>query len=285
IEGTDIIVNKSSPTILERIDRKLGVNIGIPVGRQFKATAEAHFISNNDKYIDSDVLVSTDTLDELRLTGGRYGIHLSTNTLNRKQYASTGKAYYFAVDWFNLTEELTPGSTSKVKSAGVENQQRTWFRGSVILEQYFRKGIYSSGYYLHASFSNQPTFANYQGTIINAPGFFPLQDSRTILLTNFRAFNFVAGGMRNVFSIRKNLDFRLEGYLFKPLAAIKEGANQEPTLDDEITKIYFAGTAGLVMHSTVGPISLSVNYYDDPKAQLGVLLHLGFLLFNKTSME
>jgi NTE family protein len=285
IEGSDIIVNKSNPTILDRIDRKLGVNIGIPVGRQFKATAEAHFISNNDKYIDSDVLVSTDTLDQLRLLGGRYGFHLSTNTLNRKQYASTGKAYYFSVDWFDLTEELTPGSTSKSKAAGVENQARSWLRGSVILEQYFRKGIYSSGYYLHGSFSNQPMFANYQGTIINAPGFFPIQDSRTMMLTNFRAFNFVAGGMRNVFSVRKNLDFRLEGYLFKPLAAIKEGPDQVPTLDDEITKIYFAGTAGLVLHSTVGPISLSVNYYDDPKAQLGVLLHLGFLLFNKTSME
>jgi NTE family protein len=192
IESSDIIINKSDPTILERIDRKLGVNIGLPVGRQFKLTFETHFISNNDKYIDKDVLVSSDTLDELRLTGGRYGIHLSTNTLNRKQYASAGKAYSFAFDWFNLNEELTPGSTSSSKSAGIENMQRSWLRASVILEQYFRKGIYSSGYYLHGSFSNQPMFANYQGTIINAPGFFPLQDSRTMMLTNFRAFNFVA---------------------------------------------------------------------------------------------
>jgi NTE family protein len=88
-----------------------------------------------------------------------------------------------------------------------------------------------------------------------------------------------------VFSLRKNLDFRLEGYLFKPLQAIEQGTNQEPVLNDEITKIYFTGTAGMVLHSTVGPISLSVNYYDDKKNQLGVLLHIGFLLFNKSSME
>jgi NTE family protein len=54
------------------------------------------------------------------------------------------------------------------------------------------------GYYLHAKFSNQPVFNNYQGTIINAPGFNPIQDSRTLLLENFRSFNFVAGGWRNV---------------------------------------------------------------------------------------
>ena len=285
VEGGDIIVKKSNSTILYRTDRKVGVNIGVPVGKQFKLSVETDFISNNDQYIDQDVLVSTDTLDELILTGGRYGLHLTTNTLNRKQYASEGKAYYFAFDYFDLSEDLNPGTTSTLRSTKVEQLQRSWFRGTMILEQYFRKGIYSSGYYLHAVLSNQPLFANYYGTIINAPGFFPLQDSRTLLLPKFRAFNFVAGGWRNVFSLRKNLDFRLEGYLFKPLQAIVQGANQEPAFSNEITKLYFAGTAGLVMHSTVGPISLSVNYYDDKKNQLGVLLHIGFLLFNKTSME
>lgn len=285
LEVGDIITQKSNSTILNRVDRSVGLNIGKPVGKQFKASISAHYISNDDGYIDNSVLVSTDTLDELKLTGGRYGIQFATNTLNRKQYASTGKAYSFQLDYFNLTEKITPGNTSVLRNTTVTDQNRTWFRFAVIMEQFFRKGIYSSGYYFHGNISNQPVFNNYMGTIINAPGFYPMQDSRTMLLQNFRAFNFVAGGWRNVFSLRKNLDFRLEGYLFKPLQSITSGMNQEAVLSDEITKIYFAGTAGLVMHSTIGPISLSVNYYDDNKNQLGVLLHIGFLLFNKTSIE
>lgn len=285
IEGNDIVVKKSASTILSRIDRKMGLSMGVPVGKQLKASLEAHYISNNDQYIDKDVLISTDTLDQLLLTGGRYGFHLSTNSLNRKQYASTGKSFYFGVDLFDLIEDLKPGTTSALYKTVLEPKRRNWVRGTVIMEQYFRKDFYSSGYYIHASFSNQPLFSNYEGTIINAPGFFPMQDSRTLLLENFRAFNFVAGGWRNVFTLRKNLDLRLEGYLFKPLEAIVKGSNQEPVKDVEITKIYFAGMAGLVLHSTVGPISLSLNYYDDKKAQLGVLLHIGFLLFNKSSME
>jgi len=285
IEGKDIIANKANSTILDRIDRKVGVSVGIPVGKQLKVSLQAHYINNNDQYIDSDVLVSTDTLDELLLAGGRYGIHVSTNTLNRKQYASTGKSYDFGVDWFDLNEKFTPGSTSLLRNVVVEDKRRNWVRASLIMEQYFRRGFYSSGYYLHATFSNQPLFGNYQGTIINSPGFFPIQDSRTLFLQKFRAYNFVAGGWRNVFSVRKNLDFRLEGYLFKPLETIVEGNAQDPKLTNEITKIYFAGTAGFVLHSTIGPISLSLNYYDDKKNQLGVLLHMGFLLFNKTSLE
>jgi len=186
-------------------------------------------------------------------------------------------------DWFDLDESLVPGSTSISKLP--QEHHRTWMRGRVLIEQYFKKGIYSSGYLLDAVISNQPVFSNYYGTIINATAFNPIQDSRTFILENFRAFNYAAGGWRNVFGIRSNLDFRLEGYVFKPLAAIQDGPQQEAVLNKSLTKIYLAGTAGFVMHSTVGPISLSMNYYDDKKNRLGILLHVGYLLFGKTSLE
>lgn len=285
IEGNDIIVKRTNSTVLKRIDRRVGANIGFPVGRQFRLSVEGSYISNSDEYINKDVLTSVDTLDDLTLTGARYGINLSTSTLNRKQYASTGKSFYAGIDLYNMKEDLLPGTTSTFAVGVPVEKYHQWIRGTLIMEQYFRAGIYSSGYYVHATFSNQPLFSNYQGTIINAPGFYPMQDSRTLMLENFRSFNFVAGGWRNVFALRKKLDFRLEGYLFKPLEAIVQGANQEPILNTEIRQIYFAGTAGFVMHSTIGPISFSVNYYDDKKTQWGVLLHVGFLLFNKTSME
>ncbi|MBL7850574.1 MAG: patatin-like phospholipase family protein [Cyclobacteriaceae bacterium] len=285
VEGNDIIVNRNNSTVLKRIDRKMGLGIGVPVGRQFRFTVDGSYISNSDQYINQDVLVSSDTLDQLTLTGFRYGASLSTNTLNRKQYASGGRFFYAGLDFFNLTEDLMPGTTSTYAAGIPIEASRQWIRGTVILEQYFRTGIYSSGYYLHATLSNQPLFSNYVGTIINAPGFYPLQDSRTLLLENFRSFNFVAGGWRNVFALKKKLDFRLEGYLYKPFESIVQGPNQEPQLNREIKQIYFAGMAGLVMHSTIGPISLSLNYYDDKQTQWGVLLHVGFLLFNNPSLE
>jgi NTE family protein len=175
-----------------------------------------------------------------------------------------------------VDEDFVPGTTSAIRTP--QDHSRSWVRGRLIAEQYLKKGIYSSGYYLDAVLSNQPLFINYFGSIVNAPSFNPLQDSRTLLLPNFRAYNFVAGGWRNVFAIRKNLDFRLEGYAIN-------GPGQEAQLDRTFAQIYFAGTAGLVMHSTVGPVSLSLNYYDDKKTQLGVLLHVGFLLYNRTSLD
>jgi NTE family protein len=283
LEGKDVVINKFSPTVLDRIDRKVGASIGFPLGRQYKASLHGFYINNDDKFINSDVLTSIDTLDNMKLNGFRTGISLTAGSLNRKQYPSMGRSFSFNADWFSIKEKYTPGSTSSINQEVEQN--RSWLRARITLQQYFKTGFYSSGYYFDGVLSNQPLFTNYQGSLISAPGFYPLQDSKTLFLQNFRAYNYLAGGWRNVFALRNKLDFRLEAYIFKPFKAIVEGQNQEGLLDDSIEKVFLAGTAGMVYHSTVGPISLSFNYYDDPENQFGVLLHVGFLLFNKTSME
>jgi len=282
-QGKDFVVRNVTPTVLSRIDRKIGINAGIPIGNQYKFVVNGAYISNRDQYSNNDILVSTDTLDFLYVNGGRAGISISSNTLNRKQYASEGKKYSFSVDYFRLNENLEPGSTS-TQSVPVKLQHE-FFRLKVSMEQYFLKGVYSTGYLFEGNISNQGPFSSYTASMINAPAFTPMQDSRTLLLENFRAFNYLSGGIRNVFRIRKNLDFRLEGFVFKPLETLVEGEGQETLLEQNLSDIYFAATTGLVLHSSVGPISLSLNYYDDKENQLGVLLHVGFLLFNKTSLE
>jgi NTE family protein len=282
-QGNDFVLRNVSPTLLNRIDRKIGLNVGIPVGNRYKFIVNGAYINNRDQYTNNDVLISSDTVDVLYVRGGRAGVGLSSNTLNRKQYASEGKRYSFTLDFFNLDENLEPGTTS-TRSESVQFQH-DFIRLKISMEQYFLKGVYSTGYVLEGVLSNQDPFSSYKASVINAPAFAPMQDSRTLLLENFRAFNYVAGGIRNVFRIRKNLDFRLEGYVFKPLETIVEGTSQETLLEQNFSDIYFAATTGMVLHSSVGPISLSLNYYDDKETQLGVLLHVGFLLFNKNAME
>ena len=283
LEGDDLLADIQSPTVLQRYNRNFGVNIGWPLGNFFKNSIGFEGINNTDLYGNAPVFVSSDTLDYLKLSGYRAEIAFTNNTLNRKQYASAGRAYAIRGQFFNLRERFEPGNTSFEQIDIVKNHQ--WFRVRASAEQYFNAGWFRPGYYVEGVFSNQPFFQNYRGTIINAPAFFPLQDSRTLMLENFRAFNYVAAGIRNVFSIRNRLDFRLEGYLFKPIEYLLEDDNQETRAINDFKAVYFTGTAGLVMHSPIGPISLSFNYYDDRENQFGVLLHVGYLLFNKHPLE
>lgn len=283
VEGTDLL-QKTTPTVLRRIDRKAGVRIGWPLGNTIKSTIVFNGFANKDRYSNTKSFNSLDTLDELSLRGFKTGFILSTGNLDRKQYASAGKNISLSAFYFNVHEKYFPGTTS-VNDLSLEKDHQ-WFRLRATAEQYFNKGTFRPGYFAEVVFSNQPFFQNYFGTIFNTPGFFPIQDSRTLILENFRSPNYLALGARNVLVIRPRiLDLRLEGYVFKPLEYLQQGQNQEAFKNGELSTIFFAGSAGLVYHSPLGPVSLSANYYDDEENRFGILFHVGFMLFNKHTME
>lgn len=279
----DEVSSPITPTVLKRINRKYGLNIGVPVKESFKGGFTFEGYNTLDRYINGDVFISTDKLDELKLRGYRTGINVSSHTLNRRQYPNGGRAIGLWADYYSLTEDYTPGNTS-ISDQPVR-AHHDWFRVKVAAEQYFGSGWYRPGYIAEVVLSNQPFFQNYFGTIINTPAFLPLQDSPTLILQNFRSPKYIAGGIRNVFTIRRNLDFRLEGYLFHAIDYIVQNGDQKAELSEDHNLFFFAGTGGLVFHSPIGPLSLSVNYYDDDENTLGVLLHAGFLLFNKHTFE
>jgi NTE family protein len=277
------VSSPSLPTVLKRWNRKYGFNFGIPVQDSFKGVFAFEAINTTDNYINGPVFISTDKLDVLNLRGFKAGIHVSASTLNRRQYPSQGAMYSIAGDFFSLKEEFIPGTTS-IQTETVNNYHE-WFRFRVSAEQYFGTGWYRPGYTAEAVASNQPYFQNYFGTIINAPAFMPIQDSRTLVLQNFRAFNFAAVGLKNIFVIYNKFEGRVDAFLFKPFQAIVEDVEQRAVKSTDKGQMFFAGTAGLVYHSPIGPVSLSANYYDDDENRFGVLLHVGFLLFNKHSLE
>lgn len=281
LNSKDILFDGNNPPIIDQIDRKYGINIGMPIGVRNKLLLKNFYINNTDRFSNHEALNSTDTLDVLRFSGLRHEISFSSNNLNRKQYPSSGRAFKVAINYINGSENYQPGSTSVNNE--VKNIKREWFRFNIQGEQYFKIGKYSYGYYIETVVSNQPLFSNLKATYINTPAFFPLQDSRSLFLTNFRAFNYVAGGLRNVYNVKRNLDVRFEIYAFKPIQDVESSFLSEHKFN--FAQFYISGTAAAVYHSPLGPVGLSLNYYDDPGNQLGILLHFGYIIFNKRSLD
>jgi NTE family protein len=272
-----------TPTVLQRVNRKIGMNVGLPLKFALRVTGLLEGFNNSDRYINGDVFISTDTLDVLKVKGYRTGLQLSSSTLDRKQYPSRGRSMLLSAEFFNVTSTLSPGSTSIEKVQSKEDHQ--WVRLKLSVDHYIPFGAYKLGYCVEGVASNQPVFQNYMGTIVNTPAFMPMQDSRTLILQNFRSFNYLAGGLRNIVSLKKKFELRFETYLFKPFDYLRQGSNQEIEIHNNLKTVFFAGAATTVYHSPIGPVGLSMNYYDDPENQFGLLLHAGFLLFQKHSLE
>ncbi|MET3113776.1 NTE family protein [Pedobacter sp. CG_S7] len=286
-----IFIEDLNPTYIDQVDRKADIKLGIPLYERAKLTLSSAFLNNTDNYSPTNSFTTGDILDKTTFNGFRTNLSFEQNSLNRKQYATRGRNLLISLNYFSGRESYNPGNISRNSNIndhiiGLERQNREWFNVKVSDENYFlKKGKYTLGYLAEAVISNLPLFANYYATLLAAPSFYPLQDSRSLFLEKFRAASYLAGGLKNVYTLKRNLDLRVEGYAFIPYKELEQQGFQNVNNKKSFQQWHYAATVGLAYHTPVGPISLSYNLYDDPIKRNGILLHLGYLIYNKRSIE
>jgi len=158
----------------------------------------------------------------------------------------------------------------------------------LVYDNYFESiGKLKLGFYTETLLSTQGLFNNYTASILSVPAFKPFPESKTRFLPKFRALNFFSAGLKFVYPIFKNFDFRLEGYVFQPYEEIISGEDEVPLLGQPFEKRYFTGTAAFVFHSPIGPLRISANYYDKNQTYepYSFNFNFGYLIFNKTALE
>ncbi|HEY1024841.1 MAG TPA: patatin, partial [Sphingobacteriaceae bacterium] len=278
------------PIFIEQGDRRVVFKGGIPLPANGKVEATAGFINFDDRFSPNGFFQSGDILDHSTFNGFSAGIAVEKNTLNRRQYASDGLSASLGFYYYTGKENYQPGNIFRNEPfySEIKPRQmgRNWLRLKLSAEHYIlAKKRYSLGYLAEGVVSNKPRFTTYKSTILSAPAFFPLQDSKSLYLENFRANTYAAIGLKNVINLRKNLDFRLEGYIFQPLEEIKLENYQSTDYGALFSARRLVSSIGLVHHTPLGPVSLSYNYYDDAAKRNGIMFHLGYLIYNKRSFE
>lgn len=279
-----------NPKYIEQSDKKVDLSIGFPLNHNAKVSMNVAFINNFDRYSPNNTFSVGDILDKTIFNGYRVSFNLEKYTLNRKQYASKGRNFKLSFNYFDGNENYTPGNIYRLEpfytSLISVKKNRYWGNLKLSDENYiFSTGKYTLGYLLEGVLSNQPLFSSYYGNLLMAPAFYPLQDSKSVFLDNFRAQSYVAGGLKNIFKLRKNLDLRLDGNIFLPYKAFEETTMQTVNFSKKFNNWYYAATTALVYHTPIGPVSLSYNLYDDKMQRNGILLNLGYLIYNKKSIE
>ena len=285
-----IFIENPRPIYIEQSDRKIDLMMGAPLNYNTKIVLHASFINNNDRYSPNNTFAVGDLLDQTIFNGFRGSLNLEKNSLNRKQYATNGQSFSLSINYSTGRENYNPGNIFRntpgfVKVPGISTL-RHWGSIKLSQENYFlHLKKYTLGYIVEGVISDQPLFNNYYSTLLVTPAFYPLQDSRSLFLDKFRATTYVAGGIKNIYNFKKNLDIRVEGYLFLPHKEFELNNFQDIDYAKAISKIRYAATAGLVYHTPLGPVSLSYNTYNDAIKRNGVLLHIGYLIYNKRSIE
>ena len=287
---SQIFIQNIKPAFIEQSDRRIILKLGIPFTRNGKLEAQTGFINFDDQYSPNQRFTFGDIMDFNSFNGFTSSLHFSKNSLNRRQYASSGSSLLAGISIFTGEESYAQGNILRedpgFASIPEVEIKRHWFKAMISRESYIlHSRRYSLAYLAEAVMSNKPFFSTYKATLLSAPTFNPLQDSKSLYLENFRANTYAALGIKNVFNIYKNFDFRAELFAFQPYKVFKADKLQSVHFNQAFTNTYYAATAGFVYNSLAGPVSLSLNHYDEEQKRFGVMFHIGFLIYNKRSFE
>ena len=275
-----LIIRNSETTSIDILDRFFGFNIGLPVGGTYKLIGTFGGVSNKNEFNSDIFLNSEDLLDQQKIKGYKFQLNISRNTLNDPQYPTKGGSFDTKMTAYNVSEEYIHRKASIFASDF--SKPHKWLKVKLKLEQYFSFGKkYSHGYLLESAISTQEDFTTLTGTIINASTFNPLPYSQSLIVQQLRSYNYIAVGSKSIFSLLPKMDFRLEGYLFKPIYDIL--GKEQTVLRVNQDEFFLSGVASLVYHTPIGPIAANLNYYELEK--FGLFVHFGYVLFDKSSLE
>ncbi|MEO8150849.1 MAG: patatin-like phospholipase family protein [Bacteroidia bacterium] len=273
------------PPYLIQNDLKAGAFAGIPSRLSGKLYAEGAYFELNEKYYQTRQFLESDTTDRTSFPGFTYGLNYERNTLNRKMYANKGSFIAFYSRYVDGHEHTIPGSTSL--NSDTINQHHNWLQFKFLWENYFAKaGPVKFGFYIDLVGSTQQFFANYTASILAAPAFQPIPETKAVFLPQYHCYTYGGAGLKTVYTPFTNFDLRLEGYLFQPYEEILPGENNDaPTFGEPFAKRYFIGAFNAVYHTPVGPISLGLNYYENFDKPLAFIFHFGYIIFNKKALD
>ncbi|WP_345074530.1 patatin-like phospholipase family protein [Hymenobacter fastidiosus] len=280
-------------TQLQQRDLKVELQVGLSPNFRSRYILSGGAFSNRDRYANTNEISNNATLDQDRFDGFTAAGRFDRNSLNRRQYAVSGKRVRVGARAVTGQETYAPGSTAGDLQGLTRNHR--FLKGEIFSERYFTfnkvdsvgRQVHAWGYLLEAVATTQGAFATYRASLTMSPAFLPLPDSRTLFLDRYRGTAYAAAGLRYVKAVLGQLEWRTEVYVhtvvrpferqeFNPLFAERGTTLSRP---------YLTAMTGFVYQTPVGPAALQFIRYDDPNNQFGVFAHIGYVLFRDRSLD
>lgn len=278
---TEFVFEDVRPPYIIQNESNLRTEFGFPLKTAGKLTIGTSYSNSRDSYYLTESIKVSDTPDNTIFDAITANISLLANSLNDKQYPTEGISSCLSINYITGREKNTPGTTSNNQTK--KDYKHNYFLLKANYDRYFRiNKLFTLGAMTEAVYSNKDAFSNYVSTILSAPTFEPLPHSKTIYLNRFHANKYVASGIKGIFKISDLWHLRSEVYGFTPISEIQETTNYNAKYNDKsFSTIKIMGTGAIVYQSAIGPVSLSLNYYDKSQTRLFAMLNIGYILFNK----
>ncbi len=272
------------PSFLVQNETYGGLKLNLPFGNTAKGSIDVRLFSLEDEYYQTLSFSQSDTADITGFDGFSGSFSVQKNSLNRKQFASSGHLLEFKSRFVYGLEHSVPGSTSYQNFDVIRNH--SWinldllYQTFVLDRPHFHLGING-----RLVFNSQSLFANYTATLLSMTEYSPIPDAQTFFLPEYRSPQFGGIGINLITSIRKNIDFRVDGYFYQPVVQVVSTTNGSLVFSDYFEGETFMASTSLIYHSFLGPIRGTLNYFPKQVNPLSFQISFGYVLFNERAIR
>lgn len=272
------------PSFLVQNEMYGGLKLELPIGNTVKTTLDGRLFSLEDEYYQTSNFTAKDTTDVTHFDGLSTSFSILKNSLNRKQFASSGHFFEFIVRYIYGEEHSIPGSTSFQNFDVIRNH--SWinldlkYQSFIIDRPHFHLGMNG-----RLVFNSQSLFSNFTATTLIMTEYSPIPDAQTFFLPEYRSPQFGGIGINVIGTIRKNIDVRFDGYFYQPLVQILQTSNGSIVYSDYFEGETFMASASLIYHSFLGPIRTTFNYFPKQTTPLSFQISFGYVLFNDRAIR
>jgi NTE family protein len=272
------------PSFLVQNEMYSGIEMSHPLGNTLKSTFDARWYETEDAYYQSENFTNKDTTDITRVDGFSGSWAITQNSLNRRQFASSGHLFRFKARYNYGREHSLSGSTS-AQPYDIW-KYHSWINLSLDYQSFIvDKSFFHFGLHGQVVYNSQPLFANYTATLLSTSEFSLVPDAKTYFLPEYRSPQFVGGGINTIFTIKKKIDIRVDAYVYQPFIQITENDDGSQQFSELFKGGTYMASSSVIYHSFVGPLRVTVNYFPKQESPLAFQFSMGYVLFNDRAIR
>ena len=272
------------PSFLIQKEIYYGIKIKHSISNNIKSTFDARLFKIEDSYYQTTSFTNIDTADLTIFQGYTASWEFKQSTLNRKQFANTGKLLFLKIRFVEGYEKSFAGSTSINDS--VFNINHKWINFNAEYQNYYSlKKVFHIGIHLRGQLNSQSLFSNYTATLLSLPSFSPVVDAKTYFLPEYRSHQHFGCGLNLVFTLIKKIDFRIDAYFYQPILLLQKNEDGSGKFTKPLKGDTFMGSSSIVFQTPVGPLRATLNYFPVQPNPFQFQVSYGYVIFNERAIR
>lgn len=288
-ESQSLFYEDLVPSFIKQKELYMTLKFGFPFLTRAKAEAGVSIGRLKDYYLQSSKISFSDAeFDHSRYTLFRGFLNIERNSLDYKQYPTSGREQYLTASFMTGRERFDPSPSSARKE--YDRKTHSWLQVKAYWNHYhvINKNV-NLGFLGEFVLSSKNLMNNYTASVLQAPSFTPTPHSKIVFNEAFRANQYLAGGLSPIWKLSRIVHLRADLFCFAPLYEIKKQIldtnstmySDTPYYGKFLHSLEYMGEVALVVQLPFASISVYGNGYSSPSKDFNFGINIGYLIFNK----